>query len=274
MFLFPTNLTLLSNFAYLAYTFSIVSIPYEFTLLSNTADVLIIADDVSIPYEFTLLKHTVAPCRQVPRFYSLRIYTTQTAIPCTKKNTEFLFPTNLHYFKLPSSRIKPLYVSIPYEFTLLSNTGMPQRISHQFLFPTNLHYSQTMSDSDLHDLSFYSLRIYTTLKQKDWGILGLDRFYSLRIYTTLKQPRHRDNQVLCFYSLRIYTTLKRRKTPALPLFGFSLRIYTTLKQAPLDSWQAGVSIPYEFTLLKPCRYFSFLQPRFYSLRIYTTLKPV
>ncbi len=140
---------------------------------------------------YTTLKHTVAPCRQVPRFYSLRIYTTLKLLYLARKKTPSFYSLRIYTtLKLPSSRIKPLYVSIPYEFTLLSNynfsivvytdvsipyeftllsnTGMPQRISHQFLFPTNLHYSQTMSDSDLHDLSFYSLRIYTTLKQKDW----------------------------------------------------------------------------------------------------------
>ncbi len=37
----------------------------------------------------------------------------------------------------------PCNVSIPYEFTLLSNNPLRELRLSKFLFPTNLHYSQT-----------------------------------------------------------------------------------------------------------------------------------
>ena len=82
------------------------------------------------------------------RFYSLRIYTTlkrtrvALRLHCVSIPYEFTLLSN------PSSRvIMPFLVSIPYEFTLLSNACPFSWLYCTFLFPTNLHYSQTSNSN-------------------------------------------------------------------------------------------------------------------------------
>ena len=103
-------------------------------------------------------------------------------IPCSF-NTLWIY-TALKPF-LNSSLV--LQVSIPSEFTLLSNCLARERLNVQFQYPLNLHCSQTC-----HFLT-----------------KSTNSFNTLWIYTALKPIYFHRNINLCFNTLWIYTALKQ-----------------------------------------------------------------
>ncbi len=85
---------------------------------------------------------------------------------------------------------------------------MPRRLNDGFLFPTNLHYSQTAGAVEQFVNGFLFPTNLHYSQTRRWVLKVLESFYSLRIYTTLKLPSPCRGKPRCFYSLRIYTTLK------------------------------------------------------------------
>ena len=103
-----------------------------------------------------------------------------------------------------------LTVCFPYEFTLLSNSGVPSITQRKFVFPTNLHCSQTNGIGSRFFNSLFSLRIYTALKHI-WKYCKDDSsLFSLRIYTALKLVGLLFDEDASLFSLRIYTALKQK----------------------------------------------------------------
>ena len=121
---------------------------------------------VSIPSEFTLLSNTTSMVKTVRMFqYPLNLHCSQTGFFFEWYVFEFQYPLNLHCsqtvpFSEPlPSRFNTLWiytalkhitalwarfeVSIPSEFTLLSNTMDLSDRPTQFQYPLNLHCSQT-----------------------------------------------------------------------------------------------------------------------------------
>ena len=79
-------------------------------------------------------------------------------------------------------------VSIPSEFTLLSNISIALPYFLRFQYPLNLHCSQTVPDGGGVGVSFNTLWIYTALKLHPLHVLLARGFNTLWIYTALKQP--------------------------------------------------------------------------------------
>ena len=119
-------------------------------------------------------------------------------------------------------------VSIPSEFTLLSNFSVLFEVKFLFQYPLNLHCSQTVPKCKNIDICFNTLWIYTALKLKTSSFWFSFCFNTLWIYTALKQQHIRYSSSLRFNTLWIYTALK-------PSFN---KLYNVF-----------VSIPSEFTLL-------------------------
>ena len=163
-------------------------------------------------------------------------------------------------------------VSIPSEFTLLSNAWVQLVHTPWFQYPLNLHCSQTVPRSFSTFLSFNTLWIYTALKPESawricrfrfntlwiytalkpkiaWGI-GCMGFNTLWIYTALKLPTPSTRMPTCFNTLWIYTALKLRCQMQKFIYSFNtLWIYTALKLRSIFCRYSSVSIPSEFTLL-------------------------
>ena len=165
-------------------------------------------------------------------------------------------------------------VSIPSEFTLLSNISIALPYFLRFQYPLNLHCSQTVPDGGGVGVSFNTLWIYTALKLHPLHVLLARGFNTLWIYTALKQKSISNyNKTVSIPSE--FTLLSNGRT---------IRLYG-----------AVVSIPSEFTLLSNSMLvciitFSFQYPLnlhcsqtiplaqnfrrcFNTLWIYTALKP-
>ncbi len=123
-------------------------------------------------------------------------------------------------------------VSIPYEFTLLSNAARLQHylcsvsIPYEFTLLSNKHLLiagrlEFLFPTNLH---------YSQTRLIDWLMDEAFLFPTNLHYSQTIQQLVSSRS--CFYSLRIYTTLKHvRARSKKPLSFYSLRIYTTLKQA-------------------------------------------
>ena len=122
----------------------------------------------------------------------------------------------------------PLKVSIPSEFTLLSNLVNSAIAESWFQYPLNLHCSQTSARLSKTTPSFNTLWIYTALKQISFPLIYNHCFNTLWIYTALKQHLLYSRKRNSFNTLWIYTALKPNQFHIL---------------------SSSVSIPSEFTLL-------------------------
>ena len=143
-----------------------VSIPSEFTLLSNFVVKNLINSNVSIPSEFTLLSNYSISLECFFLFqYPLNLHCSQTWFYIFLPLPQFQYPLNLHCsqtgfhtsmtmhsfntlwiytaLKLPACCSPAQCVSIPSEFTLLSNEVVPSDQEKMFQYPLNLHCSQT-----------------------------------------------------------------------------------------------------------------------------------
>ena len=144
---------------------------------------------VSIPSEFTLLSNTVVEVSAVTLFqYPLNLHCSQTNRRLRFYEQAFQYPLNLHcsqtwrmplysifsfntlwiYTALKLHTRPPVLtgVSIPSEFTLLSNRFFLICTPPTFQYPLNLHCSQTKLSPILTTKSFNTLWIYTALKLK------------------------------------------------------------------------------------------------------------
>ena len=184
-------------------------------------------------------------------FNTLWIYTT-LKLSCVNVNdfpvsipSEFTLLSNLKLVWLTGQQ-----VSIPSEFTLLSNLCVIKKFIYMFQYPLNLHYSQTpLWSAWYYPLFQYPLNLHYSQTQ---GILVFEEvgFNTLWIYTTLKHSVCIDCLLDCFNTLWIYTTLK-------PYSWFSLLSsvsipseFTLLSNKESNSIKVEkVSIPSEFTLL-------------------------
>ena len=144
---------------------------------------------VSIPSEFTLLSNEYAVFLVSMLFqYPLNLHCSQTFVCC--KLVHACFNTLWIYTAL-KQRVVDFHasmVSIPSEFTLLSNISIALPYFLRFQYPLNLHCSQTVPDGGGVGVSFNTLWIYTALKLHPLHVLLARGFNTLWIYTALKQP--------------------------------------------------------------------------------------
>ena len=182
--------------------------------------------------------------------YPLNLHCSQTNSQNNLTPNPFQYPLNLHCsqttwnlllefqcfntlwiytaLKQVITRKTPFIVSIPSEFTLLSNRKFRTDWQFRFQYPLNLHCSQTILNQFMFCPSFNTLWIYTALKHNEFAFILKLCFNTLWIYTALKPRRHAEILYQSFNTLWIYTALKHSSTK-----------YDTL----------SVSIPSEFTLL-------------------------
>ena len=146
-----------------------------------------------------------------------------------------------------------VYVSIPSEFTLLSNVQRNADVKRRFQYPLNLHCSQTWAGGGVLLWQFqYPLNLHCSQTEKftmreDIG------FNTLWIYTALKPGTSEAGTIAGFNTLWIYTALKRHSIHNMKYTGFNtLWIYTALKRLYCTFPSLTVSIPSEFTLLSNC----------------------
>ena len=150
-----------------------------------------------------------------------------------KMSKDHCFSTLWNYTTLKQSKTNwnCLWVSVPYEITLLSNFSALDSDKDEFQYLMKLHHSQTINSSISDIICFSTLWNYTTLKLLfDHSRRGFC-FSTLWNYTTLKQSRVNVRFAPCFSTLWNYTTLKQLLLLLLLFVCFStLWNYTTLKQ--------------------------------------------
>ena len=168
--------------------------------------------------------------------------------------------------------LKIFSVSIPSEFTLLSNTVVEVSAVTLFQYPLNLHCSQTNRRLRFYEQAFqYPLNLHCSQTHKPVFALiplfqyplnlhcsqtllacfpHLLRFNTLWIYTALKRGIGTWRGWKSFNTLWIYTALKQFDLCIRGLTSFNtLWIYTALKRDECLYTPYSVSIPSEFTLL-------------------------
>ena len=208
-----------------------VSIPSEFTLLSNAISNELLLIAVSIPSEFTLLSNNPCKAHGNGLFqYPLNLHCSQTSSSTIRASLLFQYPLNLHCSQTFKSkrevflcfntlwiytalklwlRLKVLStVSIPSEFTLLSNCLILDMKPKEFQYPLNLHCSQTIELLSRNTTLFqYPLNLHcsqTILVASFTSIC----FNTLWIYTALKPTLGYEMMFSGFNTLWIYTALK------------------------------------------------------------------
>ena len=131
-------------------------------------------------------------------------------------------------------------VSLPYGFTLFSNSTSLLICKFSFHYLMDLHYSQTLTKTMTSTIGFTTLWIYTILKHLTPPPLGRRCFTTLWIYTILKLSQCIADYIECFTTLWIYTILKHDSSNVFyrPRFHYLMDLHysqTSNKLRPLYS---------------------------------------
>ena len=169
-----------------------------------------------------------------------------------KMSKDHCFSTLWNYTTLKQSKTNwnCLWVSVPYEITLLSNFSALDSDKDEFQYLMKLHHSQTINSSISDIICFSTLWNYTTLKHSCPATRDGLCFSTLWNYTTLKPALEYVYRYVCFSTLWNYTTLKLILKVSISLLVSVPYEITLLSNVfVMYSQNVWVSVPYEITLL-------------------------
>ena len=168
-----------------------------------------------------------------------------------KMSKDHCFSTLWNYTTLKQSKTNwnCLWVSVPYEITLLSNFSALDSDKDEFQYLMKLHHSQTINSSISDIICFSTLWNYTTLKRESHllhqGTVSVPYEITLLSNLGVSIPTAGTFQ----YLMKLHYS-QTRIAPITPRNSFStLWNYTTLKPRRVYSYGWHVSVPYEITLL-------------------------
>ena len=204
--------------------------------------------------------------------YPLNLHCSQTSIGSVSKLYRFQYPLNLHcsqtmyddftflksfntlwiYTALKQSHIikNIIVVSIPSEFTLLSNYIDYVPILFLFQYPLNLHCSQTHASASRLSPKFqYPLNLHCSQTKCTQCSDAFQFQYPLNLHCSQTNRRLRFYEQAFQYPLNLHCSQTNINSSASFSSFNTLWIYTALKQCLILQVQNSVSIPSEFTLL-------------------------
>ena len=251
--LLPYGFTLFSNQALPELVPTIVLLPYGFTLFSNQSAIGAQRWLVLLPYGFTLFSNiTFKQLTAILFYYLMDLHYSQTGLPFVPSGDRFYYLMDLHYSQTVGHSVYPfscfttlwiytilkLYyfhsiyssVSLPYGFTLFSNSG-----SARWKLPSvSLPYGFTLFSNPatafirLSDVSLpYGFTLFSNHYGTPWngivfhylmdlhysqtrtfrGIVDIGFHYLMDLHYSQTVPSM-ESQTLCFTTLWIYTILK------------------------------------------------------------------